>query len=157
MKIRLITLGNSAPKWVSDGYSEYAKRFRQDVQLELVKIALPTRHRSSTTASNLAREYEYIQAARRKGDLLILLDPAGEIISTEQLSEKLQGWQNQSQPISLVIGGPDGLDPCLKDQSIWSWSLSRLTFPHPLVRILVAEQLYRAWSILHNHPYHRGA
>ncbi len=138
------------------GYEEYAKRFRQDLHIELAEIALPTRHRSSTIAANLEREYELIQASRRKGDALVILDPLGDIISTEQLAKKVQDWQIQGNPLSMVIGGPDGIDVRLKEQAVWSWSLSRLTFPHPLVRILVAEQLYRAWSILHHHPYHRG-
>ncbi len=155
MKIRLLSIGHSMPDWVNRGYTEYARRLCGPVQLELLELDNIPRSKNTNLQTLLAKEYDTLQAARVKGDFLVVLDVQGSMISTEGLATQLENWQAQHRCISLVIGGPDGIDNRLKQQAAWRWSLSPLTFPHPLVRIIVAEQLYRAFSILQHHPYHR--
>lgn len=155
MRIRLIAVGTKMPDWVEQGYGEYAKRLPRDCTVELVELPLGPRGKSSSTAVAMEREGQAIMAAIGKGDRVIALDVKGKAWSTEQLARNLDEWRMSGANYSLLIGGPDGLAPeCLALADV-KWSLSALTLPHPLVRILVIEQLYRAYSILHNHPYHK--
>jgi 23S rRNA (pseudouridine1915-N3)-methyltransferase len=144
------------PAWVDAGYGEYAKRLPPECGLQLLEIE--PGHRGKGGSPEVARrvECERILAAIPKGARVIALDVRGRTRTTEQLAEELAGWMSGSRDVALLVGGPDGLaEPCLA-RSDARWSLSPLTFPHPLVRVILAEQLYRAWSILRGHPYHRG-
>ncbi len=146
------------PDWVEQGYAEYAKRMPRDVTVEMLELPLAQRGKNTDIATAMAKEGELMLAAIEKGgkgEQVIALDVKGKPWSTEQLAENLAGWKMSGFNYCLLIGGPDGLAPeCLALASV-KWSLSPLTLPHPLVRIVVIEQLYRACSILQNHPYHK--
>jgi 23S rRNA (pseudouridine1915-N3)-methyltransferase len=116
---------------------------------------MPNRGKTSSPAQALAEEAKRIEAAIPKGTTVVVLDEKGDAPTTEKLARKLDTWLGSGQDVALIVGGPDGLAPTLKTRAQWQWSLSPLTLPHPLVRVLLAEQLYRAWSLLQNHPYHR--
>lgn len=158
MRIRIIAVGTKMPDWVEQGYAEYAKRMPRDVTVEMLELPLAQRGKNTDIATAMAKEGELMLAAIEKGgkgEQVIALDVKGKPWSTEQLAENLAGWKMSGFNYCLLIGGPDGLAPeCLALASV-KWSLSPLTLPHPLVRILVIEQLYRACSILQNHPYHK--
>lgn len=158
MRIRIIAVGTKMPDWVEQGYAEYAKRMPRDVTIEMLELPLAQRGKNTDIATAMAKEGELMLAAidkGGKGEQVIALDVKGKPWSTEQLAENLAGWKMSGCNYCLLIGGPDGLAPeCLTLASV-KWSLSPLTLPHPLVRILVIEQLYRACSILQNHPYHK--
>ena len=143
------------PKWVQDGYQEYAKRLPKSCSLKLIELPMAQRGKTSSVEQNKQDEAKRIQAAIPKGARLVVLDEHGQQPTTMVLSQKLDDWLAGGQDIALIVGGPDGLDKTLIDQADWVWSLSKLTLPHPMVRILIAEQIYRAWSVLQNHPYHR--
>lgn len=155
MRIRLIAVGTKMPDWVEQGYGQYAKRLPRDCTVELVELPLGPRGKSSSIAVAMEREGQAMMAAIGKGDRVIALDVKGKAWSTEQLARNLDEWRMSGANYSLLIGGPDGLAPECLALAEAKWSLSALTLPHPLVRILVIEQLYRAYSILHNHPYHK--
>ncbi len=155
MRVRIIAVGTKMPGWVEQGYGDYAKRLPRDFSVEMVELPLGARGKNADLSRAIAKEGEATLAAIGKGDRVIALDVKGKPWSTEQLAEQLAGWRMEGANYSLLIGGPDGLAPeCLARADV-KWSLSALTLPHPLVRILVIEQLYRAWTILQNHPYHK--
>lgn len=146
------------PRWVQEGYNEYAKRLPRDLEPRLVELPLANRSKNKNTDAIKSSEGEQILAAVDNlpgSKRLIALDVLGKKLSTELLSEKMAGWQMDGLNPCLVIGGPDGLSPACLKQADEKWSLSGLTLPHPLVRVVLIEQLYRAWSILQNHPYHK--
>lgn len=156
MKIRIITIAHKAPKWIEAGYLEYAKRFPKAYQLNLLEIPTekkPTIAAGSTNA--LKVEGEKILSIIKNHHRVIALDVKGALLSTEQLAHSLETWYQEGQPIDFLIGGADGLAPSCLERANFVWSLSPLTFPHLLVRVMLAEQLYRAYSLLTNHPYHR--
>ncbi|BFM21667.1 23S rRNA (pseudouridine(1915)-N(3))-methyltransferase RlmH [Gilvimarinus japonicus] len=156
MRIRLIAVGSKMPGWVQEGYNEYVKRLpRGDLELELVELPLAPRGKNSDIQRAMERESDAIRAAIGKGDRVVALDVKGKSWGTEQLAEQLAAWRMDGRHVSLLIGGPNGLAPSALALAEQRWSLSALTLPHPLVRIVLAEQLYRAWTILHNHPYHK--
>lgn len=155
MKIRIIAVGTKMPAWVEQGYAEYAKRMPRDCVVELVELPLAQRGKNTDIARAMEKEGEEILAAIGKGEQVIALDVKGKPWSTEQLAEQMANWRMSGNNYCLLIGGPDGLAPQCLAQAHMRWSLSALTLPHPLVRILVIEQLYRACSILQNHPYHK--
>jgi 23S rRNA (pseudouridine1915-N3)-methyltransferase len=138
------------PIWVRDGFHEYTKRLPRDNRLELVEIPL-SRRREGASAEEGRRMLE----VAGKRDRLIALDERGELWSTRELVERIERWRGGGRNVALLVGGPDGLHPSCIEQADETWSLSRLTFPHYLVRVLVAEQIYRAWSVAKGHPYHR--
>lgn len=155
MKIKLIAVGTKMPSWVSEGYNEYAKRLNQDIQLELIEVPAGKRGKKADLVRIKEKEGELMLAATAPQDSIIALDVKGKALSTEQMAEALSQLMREGRHVSLYIGGPEGLAPdCLK-KADKKWSLSALTLPHPLVRVLIAEQLYRAWSILKGHPYHK--
>ena len=155
MRIRIIAVGTKMPDWVEQGYAEYAKRMPRDCVVEMVELPLAQRTKSSDIAKAMEKEGEVMLATIGKNEQVIALDVKGKPWSTEQLAENLADWKMSGSNYCLLIGGPDGLAPaCLALASV-KWSLSPLTLPHPLVRILVIEQLYRACTILQNHPYHK--
>lgn len=156
MDIYLIAVGTRMPGWVQQGFEEYARRLQQDCRLYLKEVRAEKRQKNQPVAQIRSRELERIRQALPAGARLGLLDEKGRNWSTTDLAARLEDWMQESTPLALVIGGADGVDPELRRQADFVWSLSPLTLPHPLVRILLAEQLYRAWSIIKNHPYHRG-
>jgi 23S rRNA (pseudouridine1915-N3)-methyltransferase len=155
MQIHLISVGNRMPSWVKEGYDEYAKRLPRECELLLKEIPPGQRGKNCDVARIVRDEGLRMNAAIPLGAHTVALDLSGKTWSTIGLAQALLRWQEYGKPVALLIGGPEGLAESIKTQAVESWSLSALTFPHPLVRIMVAEQLYRAWSILHNHPYHR--
>ncbi|MCY0964246.1 23S rRNA (pseudouridine(1915)-N(3))-methyltransferase RlmH [Parathalassolituus penaei] len=155
MKLRLLAVGNKMPAWVTEGYQEYARRMPADCALELVEISPGHRSKSSSKEKAMQQEAEALLRAIRPQDHLIALDVLGKPWSTEQLSEQLGQWRMAGGDVALIIGGPDGISPELLAKAKQRWSLSNLTLPHPLVRVVVAEQLYRAWTLLQGHPYHK--
>lgn len=156
MRISLIAVGTRMPAWVEAGVSEYRKRLPPEIQFDIREIALGKRGKNADIARAMQEEGEAMQAAITARDRVIALDVRGKSLGTEQLAAKLSAWQMEGDDISLLVGGPDGLAPACLDRAAERWSLSALTLPHPLVRVLIAEQIYRAWSINHNHPYHRS-
>ena len=155
MQIHLISVGNRMPAWVKTGYDEYAKRLPRECELVLKEIPPGVRGKNCDVARIIKEEGERVSAAISAGSHTVALDLSGKLWSTPDLATALQRWLEIGKPIALLVGGPDGLAESVKSKASEFWSLSPLTYPHPLVRIIVAEQLYRAWSILHNHPYHR--
>jgi 23S rRNA (pseudouridine1915-N3)-methyltransferase len=155
MIIHFITVGQKMPKWVQEGYNEYAKRLPKSCALKLVELPMAQRGKSNSVDNLKAEEAKRILNAIPKGARLIVLDEHGQQVTTKKLASKLEDWLGGGQDVALIVGGPDGLEKSLIDQAQWKWGLSQLTLPHPMVRILVAEQIYRAWSVIQNHPYHR--
>lgn len=143
------------PDWVQAGYSEYAKRLPRECALELKEIPLATRSKNTDIARAIEKESESILASVPAQERVIALDVLGKPQTTQTLADALRDWQMQGGNTSLLIGGPDGLSANCLARANQRWSLSGLTLPHPLVRIVLAEQLYRAWSLLNHHPYHR--
>lgn len=155
MKINIIAVGTKMPKWVTEGVDEYSKRLPSDFSIKITEIPLGQRGKNADLARAIQKEGELMMAAIGERDHVIALEVKGKPWSTEKLAQQAKDWQMSGQNIALLVGGPDGLaKPCI-DRANQSWSLSPLTLPHPVVRILLTEQLYRAWSILQNHPYHR--
>jgi 23S rRNA (pseudouridine1915-N3)-methyltransferase len=144
------------PDWVQTGFEEYAKRLPPECALKLVEIPAEKRGKSTTVDQLRAREAARIIAALPKGAHIIALEVDGKSWSTEQLSAQLKRWMQNGNDVALLVGGPDGLDESCRARANEQWSLSPLTLPHPLVRVVLAEQLYRAWSVLAGHPYHRA-
>ena len=155
MKIQLISVGKKMPSWVEAGYYDYSKRFPKECELSLKEIPAGKRGKKSDIQKIIHEEGEKMLAAVLPKARIITLDIPGQTWSTKALSLHLKTWQESGQNVALLIGGPEGLSEVVKERAQQSWSLSALTFPHPLVRVLVAEQIYRAWSLLQNHPYHR--
>ncbi len=155
MRIRLIAVGTKMPDWVNEGFEEYRKRLNQDVTLELVEIPAGKRGKNADVDRITDKEGEQMLAAVHPNDYVITLDVQGKRLSTEKLAQQLEKLLQQGNHVALLIGGPEGLAPQCRSKARESWSLSDLTRPHRLVRVLIAEQLYRAWSILKGHPYHR--
>ena len=155
MRVRLIAVGTKMPDWVEQGFAEYRKRLTQDLTLDLVEIPAGKRGKNADIDRITDKEGEQMLAAVQPGDYVITLDVQGKRLSTEKLAQQLEKLLQQGNHVALLIGGPEGLAPQWRGAGRESWSLSDLTLPHPLVRVLIAEQLYRAWSILKGHPYHR--
>jgi 23S rRNA (pseudouridine1915-N3)-methyltransferase len=143
------------PAWVDQAVQDYGVRMPRELKLQWREIPLARRGKDNNTEALCRREGEQILKAIPAGDQVIALDVRGTSWSTEQLAKKLGDWQMSGDNYSLLIGGPDGLSPQCLARATQRWSLSNLTLPHPLVRVLLAEQLYRAWTITVNHPYHR--
>ena len=154
MRAHLIAVGERMPAWVQDGYAEYARRLARELPLQLVEIS--TKSRSRDVARALADEGAALLAAIPKAAHVVALDGRGKPWSSEELAGQLGRWRMLGKDLAFVIGGPDGLAPGVLERADQRWSLGPATLPHPLVRIVVAEQLYRAVSQLGNHPYHRG-
>lgn len=156
MRATLIAVGEKMPSCVSEGYNEYAKRLSHELPLQLVEITSKLRGRTNDLARVIADEGALMIAAIPKGAQAVALDGRGKLYSSEQLGEQLSRWRMDGRDLAFLVGGPEGLAPAALDRANQRWSLGPATLPHPLVRIVVAEQLYRAASLLGNHPYHRG-
>ncbi|KTD63499.1 23S rRNA (pseudouridine(1915)-N(3))-methyltransferase RlmH [Legionella shakespearei] len=155
LKITLITLGNKMPDWVVQGSNDYAKRFNDGIQLKIIEIPLIKRSKSSDLSRIMEKESSLIKEALPNGARLIALEIEGKTFSSEQLAVKITQLQQISSHLCFLIGGPEGLSNDVLQLCDERWSLSKLTLPHPLVRIILLETLYRAWSIINNHPYHK--
>ena len=154
MRLLVVAVGQRVPDWAQAAWDDYAKRFPPELRLELK--AVKTEPRGSRTLEQLlAAERERIEAAIPRGARIVALDERGTAVTTVALAAKLKAWQLDAADVALVIGGPDGLEPAFRQAAHERLRLSDLTLPHAMVRVLLAEQLYRAWSINANHPYHR--
>ncbi|WP_114969472.1 23S rRNA (pseudouridine(1915)-N(3))-methyltransferase RlmH [Rhodoferax ferrireducens] len=154
MRLVIVAVGQRVPDWAQTAWDDYAKRFPYELKVELKTVK--TEPRGSKTLENLyAAERARIEAVIPKGCRIVALDERGTTMTTVALANKLKHWQLESDDVALVIGGPDGLDPAFKQAAHERIRLSDLTLPHAMVRVLLIEQLYRAWSINANHPYHR--
>lgn len=154
MRLTIVAVGQKVPDWAQTAYDDYAKRFPPELKLELK--AVKTEPRASKTLENLlAAERGRIENAIARGTRIVALDERGTALTTLALAEKLKMWQLSGDDVAIVIGGPDGLDAGFKQSAHERLRLSDLTLPHAMVRVLLIEQLYRAWSITINHPYHR--
>lgn len=156
MRIHLIAAGTRMPAWVSVGYEDYAARLPGECRLLLKEIPLGTSRSGGDAKKAMLEEGIKMLAAVPEGANLTALEVRGKPLSTEELAKQLNQWLQEGRDQALLIGGPDGLAPECLARAGFKWSLSPLTLPHGLVRVVVAEQLYRAWSILKNHPYHRA-
>lgn len=143
------------PAWVQTGYQEYAKRLPAECELRLVEVAAGKRGKNFDVQRTLEAEGQVLLSKLPAGARAVCLDVTGKPWSTPELAKRLQAWMASGTDVGLMVGGPEGLSPECKARADETWSLSPLTLPHPLVRIIVAEALYRAWSLLNNHPYHR--
>lgn len=155
MKFRLLAIGTRMPDWVETGVEEYNKRLPADFSLRLQEIPLARRGKSISPDQAVRKEAETMLGLVQAGDFVVALDIEGRQFSTAEFAKRLQFLRDQSRDVALLVGGPDGLGERCLERADERWSLSRLTLPHPLVRIFLAEQFYRAWSLLQNHPYHR--
>jgi 23S rRNA (pseudouridine1915-N3)-methyltransferase len=162
LKLTVIAVGHRMPAWVTAGFEEYAKRMPRDMPLVLTELKPEARRDEPGSAAAqrvLDKEADRIEAAldkAGKGVCRVVLDEAGKTVATAELARRLRVWRDGGRDVAFVIGGADGTAPRLKTGAAWLWSLSPLTLPHGLVRVVLAEQLYRAQSILANHPYHRA-
>jgi len=154
VKLRILTVGHKMPDWVELGCAEYLKRMPREMTVEIVEIK-PDKRAAGKNAAQVqeAESKRIIEAVGR--DYLIALDEHGQEVTTLQLADRMKNWLSGGRDVSLVIGGADGLHADVKIRADWLWSLSKLTLPHGMVRVLLAEQLYRAHSVINNHPYHR--
>lgn len=156
MKARLVAVGEKAPAWVAEGFAEYQKRLSHWLPLELVEVAPGLRGKGRDAARAMADEGTRVQAALPRGTWVVALDGRGKAHSSEQLAARLEAWRQQGRDLAFLIGGPEGHAPEVLAAADERWSLGPLTLPHMLVRLVLAEQLYRACSLLANHPYHRA-
>ena len=154
MKLVIVAVGQRVPDWAQTAWDDYAKRFPHELRVELKTVK--TEPRGSKTLETLhAAERARIEGAIAKGSRIVALDERGETLTTAALAKRLKTWQLESDDVALVIGGPDGLDPAFRNAAHERIRLSDMTLPHAFARVLLVEQLYRAWSINANHPYHR--
>lgn len=155
MKLKIIAAGGKMPGWVQQGYNEYAKRLPQEISLEVIEVPLGYRAKGQPAVKAIAAEGQAMLKQVSPADRVVALEVRGKAWDTEQLAEQLSGWQLSGNNCCLLIGGPDGLSAECLSRADQRWSLSPLTLPHPLVRVVLAEQIYRAWSINAGHPYHK--
>ncbi|MDE2195724.1 MAG: 23S rRNA (pseudouridine(1915)-N(3))-methyltransferase RlmH [Gammaproteobacteria bacterium] len=156
MRIHLLTAGSRLPSWINQGFAEYAARLPPECRLILKEIPLGAGRRTGDTARAMTEEGARLLAAVPPRARVVALDVRGRAFSSGELAQQLNHWLQDGRDLALLVGGPDGLAPECLARADLEWSLSPLTLPHGLVRVVVAEQLYRAWTILNNHPYHRG-
>jgi 23S rRNA (pseudouridine1915-N3)-methyltransferase len=155
MQLIIAAVGHKMPAWIETGFQEYAKRMPPECKLVLKEIKPIDRASNKNAEAVMAQERTRIEAVLPKGGRMIALDERGQDLTTMQMSQLLTQWQQQGGDVTFVIGGADGLDADLKKNADMLIRISSLTLPHGMVRVLLAEQLYRAWSITQNHPYHR--
>ncbi len=156
MKARLIAVGERAPEWVATGFSDYQKRLSHWLPLELIEVAAGIRGKGRDAARATADEGGRVIAALPKHAFIVTLDGRGKSYSSQQLAQRVEAWRQQGRDLAFLIGGPEGHAADVISAADESWALGPLTLPHMLVRLVVAEQLYRACSLLANHPYHRA-
>jgi 23S rRNA (pseudouridine1915-N3)-methyltransferase len=154
MKLQVLAIGQRQPAWADAAWADFAKRFPPEMRLELKALKAEPRS-ARTPAQCMAAEAQRLEAALPKGARRVVLDERGSALNTPQLAERVRAWRSEGRDVALLIGGPDGLDATLKAAADETLRLSDLTLPHAFVRVLLAEALYRAWSLLQGHPYHR--
>lgn len=154
MRLVVAAIGQRQPGWADAAWDDFAKRFPADCRLELKALKAEPRP-GKTAAQCMAAEAQRLEATLPKGARRVILDERGSRQTTAQLAERLQFWRGDGRDVALLIGGPDGLDPALKASADETLRLSDLTLPHAFARVLLAEALYRAWSVVQGHPYHR--
>ena len=155
MRFSVVAIGQRMPDWVSRAWEEYAKRFPRGLELELKELPMARRSKSSQPDALRLQESQSLLAAVPPGNCLVALDALGKQWTTAELAQQMRQWMQEGRDVSFLIGGPDGLDKTCFGKAEVRWSLGKLTLPHMLVRVILAEQLYRAWTITQNHPYHR--
>ncbi|HMW53757.1 MAG TPA: 23S rRNA (pseudouridine(1915)-N(3))-methyltransferase RlmH [Rhodocyclaceae bacterium] len=155
MKLLLVAVGTRMPSWVEAGFNDFAKRMPRELPVQLVEVKAEPRTTGKTVEAMMAAEAARIEAALPPRCRRLILDERGEDLTTRALARRLEHWQTEGDDVALIVGGPDGLDPALKSTAHETMRLSSLTLPHALVRVMLAEALYRAWSLSKNHPYHR--
>ena len=155
MQLIVAAIGHRMPGWVQQAWSEYAKRLPRPYSLDLREIPLLKRSRNVDIESLRRRESDALISSVPEGFRIIALDEGGKQWSTMELAAQMENWRREERGVCFLIGGPDGLSSQCREQAHHSWSLGKLTLPHPMVRAILAEQLYRAWTITQNHPYHR--
>jgi len=155
MRLRLITVGSRQPAWVDAAFADYLRRFRPPWRVELLELEAAPRSAQRGAAAAIEREGERVLSALRDRERVVLLDERGKALATRELADRLSVLAAESPDLALLIGGPDGHAPAVRARAAESWSLSRLTLPHGLARVLLIEQLYRAQSLAAGHPYHR--
>ena len=156
MDLRLVCVGQKMPDWVVEGYETYAKRLSSgQCRLQLKELAAAKRTKQGVVSQYMENEAVRIELALSDQPIRVVLDEHGDVIDTKALAKKLGHWLQSGKDVAFVVGGPDGIHADVKKKADWMWSLSPLTLPHPIVRVVLAEQLYRAWSLLNHHPYHR--
>ncbi len=156
MKLTLLAVGTKMPAWVTEGFQEYAKRMPRECQLILQEIAPAKRGKTGHAAQWIEDEADRLLQAIPDNHYVIALEVTGKSWTTEALSQQMTNWLSDGRDVTLLVGGPDGLAQRCRQKADQLWSLSPLTLPHPIVRVVLAEQLYRAWTVLQNHPYHRA-
>lgn len=156
MRIVLIAIGEKPPPWVRDGFADYVRRIPRPWTPELLELPLGQRGKSSDPERAIADEGARVLAALPKAAHVVVLDERGSAWTSVQLSQRMAAWAGLGSPVALLIGGPDGHAPAVLQRAQERWSLSALTLPHALARVVLAEQLYRGWSLLQGHPYHRA-
>lgn len=155
MHIHLVAVGQKPPAWVNEAWREYARRMPRECKVHLTEIPAGRRHKNASITPIVAAEGARMLSAVPRGARVIALDERGREWDTRQLAAEMDGWMREGRDIALLVGGPDGLAQACRERADHTWSLSRLTLPHALVRIVLIEQLYRAWSLNARHPYHR--
>lgn len=155
MKLHLIAVGQKMPAWVQEGFSVYQKRFSKEMPLNLIEIPALKRSKGQDIQQITDKEGEAMLKAIPPHTHIVTLDVVGKPWSTYQLAQRMEQWQLDGRDVCFLVGGPEGLSAACQVAAAESWSLSALTLPHPMVRVMIAEALYRAWSLLNNHPYHR--
>jgi 23S rRNA (pseudouridine1915-N3)-methyltransferase len=156
LRLLLIAASQRQPGWVDEGFADYSERLRGRCKLELKVVPLARRSAGAPVDRAIADEAERLLAAVPAGAHVVALAEDGKPWSTAELAAKLESWMQRGAPVALLVGGPDGLGRACLDRAAERWSLSKLTLPHGLVRVVAAEALYRAWSVLERHPYHRA-
>jgi len=154
--IRLLAVGDRQPAWVNDAFGTYAERFPREWKFRLDTIPTVRRNKNDRSRQAMEAEGQQVLTKLQDAEQVVLLDERGKQLSSQGLAAKLADWQNDGRDLCLLIGGPDGVSDTCRERADYTWSLSSLTLPHGMARVLVAEQLYRAWSLQSGHPYHRA-
>jgi 23S rRNA (pseudouridine1915-N3)-methyltransferase len=155
MKLIILAVGNKMPEWITSGFNEYTKRMPREASIALIEVKPEPRTTGKTVAQIMEAEAQRINAALPKDVTRVVLDERGAHLTTKQMSQKMSDWLGGGRDVAFIIGGADGLHESVRASAQQLLALSALTLPHGMVRVLLAEQLYRAYSLLHNHPYHR--
>jgi 23S rRNA (pseudouridine1915-N3)-methyltransferase len=155
MKLLILAVGHKMPAWITEGFNEYSKRMPREAKIELIEIKPEPRTTGKSVPQIMEAEAQRIQAALPKDVLRIVLDERGAHLTTKQLTQHMKDWLSGGRDVAFIIGGADGLHESIRSNATQLLALSAMVLPHGMVRVLLAEQLYRAHSLLHNHPYHR--
>lgn len=155
MKLLILAVGHKMPDWITSGFNEYAKRMPREAKIELIELKPEPRTTGKTTEQIMEAEAQRICAALPDDVFRVVMDERGKHLTTKQMAQQLQNWLGEGRDVAFIIGGADGLHESIRSSANLLLALSAMVLPHGLVRVLLAEQLYRAHSLLHNHPYHR--